>query len=280
VACLLVGSLLAFSLVRPAGGFRAALLACAGTLATFTLGTPWYFIGRGLSEIVAAGLAFAAAFFIMRARLGRLTVAAVGGALAVLTFYTRQNHLLFAISLIALLLPLKASMRPAAIARAVANARPASAAIYGSVFALGVALFAARTWWYTGAFSVLYGTSLKNNDTGLRLSTVFSIAPWQKIAHSLNALVWLNEPPRPDPRAWLVAAGVAAAVAALCQVPRLREIPAALVVVIFGSTLSSFVAHTHGYPGRMSIHVIPFAVSAAVLGALKIARPGHGPASA
>jgi hypothetical protein len=45
-ACLLVGSLLAFSLVRPAGGFRAALLACAGTLATFTLGTPWYFVGR------------------------------------------------------------------------------------------------------------------------------------------------------------------------------------------------------------------------------------------
>ena len=279
-ACLLVGSLLAFSLVRPAGGFRAALLACAGTLATLTLGTPWYFVGRGLSEIVAAGLAFAAAFFLMRARLGRLTVAAIAGALAVLTFYARQNHLLFAISMIALLLPLKTPMRPAAIARAVARIRLASAAIYGSVFAAGVALFAVRTWWYTGAFSVLYGTSLKNNDTGLRLSTAFSLAPWQKIAHSLSALVWLNEPPRPDPRSLLVAAGVAAAIAAFCQVPRLREIPAALVAVIFGSTLSSFVAHTHGYPGRMSIHLIPFAVSAAVLAAVEMARPGHEPASA
>jgi hypothetical protein len=78
----------------------------------------------------------------------------------------------------------------------------------------------------------------------------------------------------------LVAAGVAAAIAAFCQVPRMREIPAALVAVIFGSTLSSFVAHTHGYPGRMSIHLIPFAVSAAVLAAVEMARPGHEPASA
>jgi hypothetical protein len=90
----------------------------------------------------------------------------------------------------------------------------------------------------------------------------------------------MNEPPRPDPRALLVAAGVAAAVAALCQVPRLREIPAAVVLVIVGSTLSSFLAHTHGYPGRMSIHLIPFAVSAAVLAALRIARPHTGPATA
>ena len=87
--------------------------------------------------------------------------------------------------------------------------RLTSAAAYGAVFAAGVALFAARTWWYTGAFSLLYGTSLKNNDTGLRISTVLSAAPWQKVAHSLSALVWMNEPPRPDPRALLVAGGVA-----------------------------------------------------------------------
>ncbi|MGH9144101.1 MAG: hypothetical protein ACRD2I_23435, partial [Vicinamibacterales bacterium] len=157
-SCLLTGSLLAFSLVRPAGGFRAALLACAGTLATFTLGTPWYFVGRGLSEIVAAGLAFAAAFFVMRARLGRLSAAAAGGAFAVLTFYARQNHLLFAVSLAALLLPLSASMRPGALRRGLSMVRWASATVYGSVLAAGVALFAARTWWYTGTFSLLYGT--------------------------------------------------------------------------------------------------------------------------
>jgi hypothetical protein len=279
-SCLLAGSLLAFSLVRPAGGFRAALVACAGTLATFTLGTPWYFVGRGLSEIVAAGLAFAAAFFLMRARLGRLRLAVGAGALAVLTFYARQNHLLFALSLAVLLLPLSASMRPGSLVRGLSIVRWTSAAAYAAVLAAGVALFAARTWWYTGAFSLLYGTSLRNNDTGLRLSTVLSLAPWQKIAHSLSALVWMNEPPRPDPRALLVAGGAAVAVAALCQVPRLREIPAAVVIVIVGSTLSSFLAHTHGYPGRMSIHLIPFAVTAAVITAIKIARPNRGSAAA
>ena len=279
-SCLLAGSLLAFSLVRPSGGFRAAILACAGTLATFTLGTPWYFVGRGLSEIAAAGLAFAAAFFLMRARLGRLGLAAAAGALAALTFYARQNHLLFAVSLAALLLPLSASMRPGSLVRGLSTVRGAAAAVYGSVFAAGVALFAARTWWYTGSFSLLYGTSLKNNDTGLRLSTVLSLAPWQKIAHSLSALVWMNEPPRADPRALLVAGGAVVAVAALCQVPRVREIPAAVVAVIIGSTLSSFLAHTHGYPGRMSIHLIPFAVTAAVIAVLKIARPNRGPMAA
>ena len=268
-ACLLAGSLLAFSLVRPVGGFRAALLAATGTLATFTLGTPWYFVGRGLSETVAAGFAFAASFALMRAKLGRLRVAAAAGSLAVLTFYTRLNHLLFAVSLLALLLPLSASMRLSALAHGVRRVRLASAATYTAVLATGVALFAARTWWYTGVFSLLYGTSLKNNDTGLRVSTLTSVAPWKKVAHSLSALVWMNEPPRPDPRALLVAGGALVAIAALCQLPRVREVPAAIVAVVVGSTLSSFLAHTHGYPGRMSIHLIPFAVSAAAVAATR-----------
>lgn len=63
----------------------------------------------------------------------------------------------------------------------------------------------------------LYGTSVRNNDTGLRVSTITSIAPWQKVAHSPSGLVWLNEPPRPDPRALLVAGGTFVAVASLCQ---------------------------------------------------------------
>jgi hypothetical protein len=54
-----------------------------------------------------------------------------------------------------------------------------------------------------------------------------------------------------------------------------REIPAAVVLVLAGATLSSFLAHTHGYPGRMSIHLIPLAVSAAVMAVLKIVRPNR-----
>ena len=92
----------------------------------------------------------------------------------------------------------------------------------------------------------------------------------EKVAHSLSALVWMNEPPRPDPRALLVAGGALVAIAALCQLPRVREVPAAIVIVVVGATLSSFLAHTHGYPGRMSIHLIPFAVSAAAVAATRL----------
>jgi hypothetical protein len=279
-AFLLLGALLAFSLVRPIGDFRAALLACVGTLATFTLGTPWYFVGRGLSEIAAAGLAFGTAMLLMQVRLNRTAAAAAAGVPAVLTFYARQNHLLFVVSLAALLLPLSASTQPGSFTKAVRAVRPGAVVTYLIVLTSGIALFAARTWWYTGIFSLLYGTSLKNNDTGLRVSTLLLRAPWQKVAHSLGALVWMNEPPHADPRSILVAVGTVMAVAALCQVPRLREMPGALVAVVIGATLSSFLAHTHGYPGRMSIHLIPFAVTATVIGAIKIARPHQQPALA
>ena len=57
---------------RPSAGFRWAVGAAAATLATFTVGTIWYFVGRGLSEIAAAGFAFFAALAILRGG-GRLT---------------------------------------------------------------------------------------------------------------------------------------------------------------------------------------------------------------
>jgi hypothetical protein len=56
-------------------------------------------------------------------------------------------------------------------------------------------------------------------------------------------------------------------------VPRLREVPAAIVAVVVGSTLSAFFAHAHGYPGRMSIHLIPFAVSGVVVGMARTISP-------
>jgi hypothetical protein len=137
--------------------------------------------------------------------------------------------------------------------------------IYVTTFIVGVALFAWRTWYYTGVFSVLYGTSLKNNDTGLRISTVGSLVVWKRIAHSLGALVWMNEAPSPDPRAILVVAGVLLSVFALVQVPRFTRLPASMAIATVGATLSSFIAHTHAYPGRMSVHLVPFAVAVTAL---------------
>jgi hypothetical protein len=273
-ACLLMGALLCFSLVKTVGGFRLAVAAAATTLAIFTLGTVWYFLGRGLSEIAAAGWAFLAADFLLRSRLGRARAALAGGVFAVLMFYTRLNHLLFAGFLLALLLPLRA---PAQWRRAVAavrrvNARAAS--VYAATFGVGVALFALRTWWFTGVFSVLYGTSLKNNDTGLRLTTLASADVWRRVAHSLSALVWMNEPPAPDPRAAIVVVGVALSALALMQIPRVSRLPVSIAVVTLGASASSFFAHTHNYPGRMSIHLVPFAVAMTACAA-RIAFPNR-----
>jgi hypothetical protein len=264
-ACLLMGALLSFRLVDERGGFRAGVAAAALTLATFTLGPIWYFVGRGLSEIAAAGWGFWAAFLLLRARSVGVGAAIGAGLCATLMFYTRLNHLPFMFLLGVLLLPAAApaSIRPAVEAVS-ALRRSRAAQAYGLVLVTGLMLFAWRTWHYTGAFSVFEGTSLAINDTGLRLSTLGSIAVWQRVAHSLSALVWMNEPPRPDPRAILLVAGVLLALLAVCQAPRVKTLPIGLCLATLGGTVGAFFAHTHNYPGRMSIHLVPLAVALVV----------------
>ena len=160
-----------FRSVRSVAGFRAGLLAGAATLSTFTLGTIWYFVGRGLSETAASGFVFLAVLFMLRARLGGTAPAAAAGVMAVLMFYARLNHLLFALAMPLLLWPLRTPARLGDWRRAVPLVRVKAALIYGAVLSPRASPFAARTWWYTGVFSIVLGTSLKNNDTGLRLTT-------------------------------------------------------------------------------------------------------------
>jgi hypothetical protein len=260
-ACLLAGALAAFAVVKPVAGFRWAIGAAAATLATFSVSTLWYFPGRGLSEVAAAGWGFAAALLLVHEENAGVASAFVAGLLATLTFYTRLNHLLFAGFLVVLLFPLTVAARVSDVRASLSRINLPAAATYLATFAAGVALFAARTWWYTGVFSVLYGTSLKNNDTGLRFGTIASTAVWSRISHSLRALVWMNEPPSPDPRALLVAAGVILSALAVLQVPRVSRLPFAVAVVTVGACVSSLFAHTHNYPGRMSIHLAPFAIA-------------------
>jgi hypothetical protein len=39
-----------------------------------------------------------------------------------------------------------------------------------------------------------------------------------------------------------------------------------------GALAGSFFAHTHEYPGRMSVHVVPFAVAMSVCAAARLIR--------
>jgi hypothetical protein len=264
--CLLAGGMLAFTIVAPRAGFRLAVAAASITLTLFAVGTIWYFVGRGLSEVSAAGFAFAASLCLLGAE-ADWRIAAAAGLLAVLMFYTRLNQLVFGAVLVVLLLPagLASAWRQARTSPWRIATRPAAA--YLGTFAAGIALFALRTWWYSGVFSVLLGTSLKNNDLGLRPSTIASPAVWSRIWHSVSAVVWMNEPPHPDARAVVVVVGVGVALLALLQVPRMKDLPLSLALVVVGALASALVTHTHNYPGRMSIHLVPFAVAMTIAAA-------------
>jgi hypothetical protein len=264
-ASLLTGALLAFWIAKAAAGFRWGVATGAGVLITYSLGTTWYFVGRGLSETVGAGFGFAAAFFLLRGRLGHRPSIVAAGILAGLMFYTRLNYLVTAAALVAFLLPMRVPLSRV-IAAIAQRLRLVHAAIYLGILALSVVLFMTRTWWYTGRFSALYGTSLKNNDIGLRLTTIADPEVWQRVRHSLGSLILMNEPPHLDARALLVIVGTAMLVLAAIQLPPFRRLPASLLIVMLGACASSFVVHTHNYPGRMSIPLIPFACATAVTG--------------
>ena len=147
-ACLLAGGLVAFTLVESIGGFRWAVGAAAATLATFTIGTIWYFVGRGLSEIAAAGFAFFAALAIMRGG-GRLAVAAPRRSGGADVLRSAQPADLRALFLAALWLPRDVDAAWRTIAAGGRSDRSkASRRLFRDLCQSGVALFALRTWWY------------------------------------------------------------------------------------------------------------------------------------
>jgi hypothetical protein len=271
--CLLAAALMCFAIVKRVSGFRWGVAAAALTLATFTTSSIWYLIGRGLSEITAVGWMSFTAVFLMRARLGPRSPALVAGLFAVLMFYTRLNHLLLAGFLLAWLLPVRAQARWTDVWEAVRRVPTVPATIYVVTVAAGVLLFAAHTWWYAGRFSVLYGTSFGVQQTGLRLTTIGSSTVWAKIVEALDAQLWMREPPAIDPRSALVFAGAVLSLLAVVQVPYVNRLPASLAIVTLGAIAGSFFAHTHEYPGRMSVHLVPFAVGMTVCAASLLLRP-------
>lgn len=270
--CLLFGALLAAEIVRRQAGFRWGIVAAALTLTTLSMATPWHVIGRGLSEISAAGFGFAAIAALLRAQRDGVRWALVAGVAAAMMFYARINHLLWAPTLIVMLLPLTVGSDWASVRGALGRFPWKAAAAYLGVFAAAIFAFMARTSYFTGRWSLFYGTSLRNNDTGLRPWTLFEVEPWSKVAHSLSGLLFMNEPPGPDPRSAVLLLAIIVIVLAIVQAPIARHIPVAVVLVTVTGAAGALVAHSHAYPGRFTVHLVPFASALTVLAASAITR--------
>lgn len=262
-ACTLTGAVFAFHITRVVAGFRWGVAAAALTLALMLLGPAWYLFGRGLSEITSAGFVYAAALFALRGRNGYWPAIVTAGLLAVLSFYTRLNNLPIALAVAAFAWPVRQPIasvwHPAA--RFARVSKPALAGILGLI-AVGLWLFAARTYYYTKVPNILLGT-----QAGL-------LSVWQmpdgggtiagNVIGSFLMVVTMNDPPRFDVRALPLIAGAAAAVLGMLGIGPFTRLPLNAAGLCLAGLAGAFVARGSAYPGRFSVHLIPVTVALAV----------------
>lgn len=277
-AAALAGSAFAFHVTRQFAGYRWGVIASAGTLAVFTLGPAWHLFGRGLSELSSAGFIYAAALLALRGRRGSAAAIVMAAVLATLGFYTRLNNLPMALAVAAFAWPVR---QPIADLYSPSRwrlrlSRPVLAGVLGGVV-LGVVLFTARTYYYTGVFSMLHGTSASLNSVVHPGDTVAVAAG--RLLSSLMMLLTLNDPPRFDLRALPLLAGFAAALLGVLRVRLFRELPLNLTLLCLASVAGAFVARGVAYPGRFSTHLIPVTVTltVCVVSRLLPSRPGASP---
>ncbi len=264
-ACLLIGTLFCFHVVRAFAGFRWGLFAGAAVLATFALGPIWGLIGRGLSEVSASGWAYLGAMHLLRGRLGRLSSCLAAAVFATLAFYTRLNHLPFVATLAVLSLPVRFPARGWLPFRSlVQRLSPTLLLVFFAGITFGVALFAIRTWYYTGVFDVFYGTQRESLSTGLTASTILSPAAWGRAIESVWMVSAVADPPRLNRLGFLVTAGVVIAGLALLRVPFFRNLPLGPSALCIGALVPSLFVRGTAYPSRFSVHLVPVAIAMSV----------------
>lgn len=262
-AAAVVGAMFAFRVTLLAASFRWAVAAAVITLVLFTAGPSWYLFGRGLSELTSMGLIYAAALCAMSSRERGPWLALAAGLLAVLGFLARLNNLPCALAVAAFALPqhVPASWwwRPKSWLSGAA--RSVALGVFGAM-AIGLWLFTARTYYYTGVPSMLHGTQA--GFLSVWQTTPEGGTPLTNLIGSVLMVVTMSEPPRLEPRALPILGGVVAAILALCGVRRFRELPLNLCVFGLAGIAGAFVARGSAYPGRFSIHLIPVTVALSV----------------
>lgn len=271
----LAGAAFAFVVTKAVAGFRWGVAAACVTLAVFTLGPSWYLFGRGLSEFTSAGFLYSAALFAMRGRSGYWPAIALAGILATLSFYTRLNNLPMAIAVAAFALPARMPVdriwSPLELWRSMS--KPVVAGVLGAL-AIGLHLFTLRTWYYTGIYSMLHGTSTSAN-TVWKLGESL-IASW---ASSVLMVLTMNDPARFDVRAIPILIGFTAAVLGLARVRPFARLPLPVVVLCMAGISGALVVRGSTYSGRFSIHMIPATVTLAVCAVALLLKRDRAPRS-
>ena len=254
-AAVLAMALFAFEAVRRVAGFRWGLGAAVMTMVCFISGPGYIFVGRGLSEISSAGFIYAAALCALHSRDGSWRLAVAAGVLATLGTWTRLNNLPMALGVMAFAWPLDEPVRilwhPAQWFKRVSM--PALV-IVPACIAAGLALFALRTWYYTGTFSVFLGTQgtarsiwQPGVSIGEGLTAVFS---------SLMMVLTTTDPPRYHNGAVPVIVGAAVSALAVTCVGLLGRLPLGLVGFCLSCLVGAAVARGSAYSGRFSIHIV------------------------
>ena len=258
-AAVVMIAMFAYRAVAARSGFSWGAVAATLPLLMFLLGPTREFVGFGLSEISSAGFIALAALFAMR---GRARDGWIAGVLTTLGFLTRLNNFPMAAAVAMFALPIAVPTRALWQMQCWPTARWRVAAATLAALAIGVTLFAARTWYYTGEFSVFYGTQREHLSvwrSGMPLRVAID-----SMADSVMMVLTASDPPRLAWHALPLLVAAAIAFLALVGVPGVREAPLPVVLMFVAGCSSALVTRGWAYEGRFSIHL--FGAAAALCG--------------
>jgi hypothetical protein len=275
-ACLLVMATFSFEVTRRFAGFRWGTAAAVGSLALFLAGPGYVFIGRGLSEITSAGFVYLAALSALRSRHGSWSAAVVAGVCATMAFYTRLNNFPMAAAVVLFAWPVREPVATLARpSRWFAHVSMRTVAVVAVALAIGLLLFALRTWHYTGVFSVFRGTAL-DAAQGFGRRTWQPGASWPaglaSMYDSVMMVLTTTEPPHVHTGSIPLIVAAVVSMLALAGVPLLRQLPANAILFCVASLAGALVARGTAYSGRFSIHYVPIASAVVTCAAAIVTR--------
>jgi hypothetical protein len=266
-------ALFAYAVVTIRSSFRWGIGAAVLVFALFLLSPAEEFVGFGLSEISSASFIYLAAFFAMRNR--GVRDVAIAGILAALGFYTRLNNLPMALAVAAfavpVTLPVFAVWRPR---RWLPQVHWRVVIGIGLALVVAAGLFAWRTWYYTGVFSVFHGTQREFLAVWKPGMSAPAAAP--AMVSSVMMLLTATDPPAFTWTGLPLVIAAVVALAALAGVSVLRQAPAPVAALFLAGCVGALVTRGWGYDGRFSLHLFAAASALCMWAAAAIAR-GFGP---